>query len=62
MITGRWLLASTLALVMLPAVSGHAQTGNWPDKPIKVVVPFPPGGSADILGRLVADGLKNLLG
>ncbi len=49
-------------LVAFPAFAQTANPANFPDHPIKVVVPFPPGGSADIFGRLVADGLKSSLG
>jgi len=35
---------------------------NWPSKPIKIIVPVPPGGSLDILARTVAKGLTAKLG
>jgi tripartite-type tricarboxylate transporter receptor subunit TctC len=37
------------------AVAGHAQT--WPANPVKLLIPFPPGGGTDILSRIVANKL-----
>jgi tripartite-type tricarboxylate transporter receptor subunit TctC len=37
------------------AVAGHAQT--WPANPVKLIIPFPPGGGTDILSRIVANKL-----
>ena len=54
--------APALALAALAPRSAFAQSAAYPDRPIKVVVPFPPGGSADIMGRMVAEGLKNAWG
>src|SRR5262245_53782624 len=49
-----------LALLAALALPVHAQT--WPSKPIKYIVPFAPGGTTDILGRMVATGLQAALG
>ena len=49
----RKLLAS--AAISLAVLSAHAQ--NWPDKPVTLVVPFPPGGSTDQVARAVGPKL-----
>jgi tripartite-type tricarboxylate transporter receptor subunit TctC len=43
-----------------PAVS--AQTAGFPDRPVTLVVPFPPGGSTDVMARLLAERMAPLLG
>jgi len=50
-----------LVLSLLFSVSLGAQD-NWPSKPIRMILPFPPGGGTDILGRLIADRLSASLG
>ncbi len=49
-------LVRTLALGALCGLQSLAMAqGSYPDKPIRMVVPFPPGGALDVLGRQVAD-------
>ena len=52
--------AVTLAFSFLFACLAHAQ--GYPSRPITMVVPFPPGGIADITGRPLADALSRALG
>jgi len=58
--TRRRTLAASLALCAAPAI-GHAQ-GWRPARPIRLVVPFAPGGSNDIVGRIVAEAAGQALG
>ena len=48
--------ALAVALALLPAANSHAD--EWPSRPVKIVVAFAPGGSADQLGRLLASELS----
>src|SRR4051794_13963669 len=50
----------TGALLLAAAALVHAQ-GTWPDKPITMIVPFPPGGVADTVARPVAEALSKEL-
>ena len=49
-------------LVLLLAASTLAQAQSWPAKAIRYIVNFAPGGTTDILGRMVATGLSSALG
>ena len=53
------LAAAFAALLGAPAV--HAQAG-YPDKPIRFVVPYPPGGGTDVIARIVQERFQNALG
>jgi tripartite-type tricarboxylate transporter receptor subunit TctC len=52
---------ATLGLLSVSPVNGEAQP-VYPSKPITLIVPFPPGGSTDIVGRIVAEALGKQLG
>jgi tripartite-type tricarboxylate transporter receptor subunit TctC len=56
MMRRRTLLAASAATVAAPAIvnaQNIAQTGDWPKGPIKIIVPFPPGGSTDPVARII---------
>jgi tripartite-type tricarboxylate transporter receptor subunit TctC len=56
----RSLLAA--AVLALPLAGGSAFAQSWPDKPIRIVVGFAPGGFTDVLGRLIGQKLSERLG
>src|SRR5262247_1819614 len=47
-----------LSVLCLAISLSHAQV--WPNKPVRIIAPFAPGGAADILGRIVADPLSSI--
>ena len=46
----------------LPAVPRAARAQAYPSRPITIVVPFPAGGSTDVIGRILAEKMRTLLG
>src|SRR3984885_676047 len=55
------LCAAALVLTaMLPFASTHAD--DYPDRPVKVIVPTPPGGPVDVIARIAANSLQTTLG
>ncbi|SOZ08643.1 Bug family tripartite tricarboxylate transporter substrate binding protein [Cupriavidus taiwanensis] len=55
-------IAHALAATCLTLATSVALAGPYPDKPIRMVVPFPPGGTTDLLGRVLATRLSETLG
>ncbi|MGB3068868.1 MAG: tripartite tricarboxylate transporter substrate binding protein [Ottowia sp.] len=58
--TFKFAIAALLAGLAV-STSALAQ-GGWPNKPVRVIVPFPAGGSTDVVARLIAQGLSQKLG
>ncbi len=57
------LKASALALAMFVlSLATPAAAQDWPTAPIRIIVPFPAGGSADVQSRVIAEGLSKALG
>ena len=54
------MLARKLAAVLLLLVSSLASAA-WPEKSVRIIIPWPPGGSTDIVGRILAAELTNRL-
>jgi tripartite-type tricarboxylate transporter receptor subunit TctC len=55
-------LIATLALAPGAALIPRAAFAAFPDRPIHLIVPFAPGGNADIVGRIVGERISNVLG
>src|SRR5215813_3952845 len=47
---------------VLPAVSRSAWAQTYPSRPITMIVPFAPGGLTDVIGRVMAEGMRTTLG
>jgi tripartite-type tricarboxylate transporter receptor subunit TctC len=47
---------------VLPVVSRSAPAQTYPSRPITMIVPFAPGGLTDVIGRVLAEGMRTSLG
>jgi tripartite-type tricarboxylate transporter receptor subunit TctC len=58
----RLLLPVAAAVAAMAALAPVSAQGAWPDRQLRIVVPFPPGGGVDVLARLVGSKLGPMLG
>lgn len=58
----RGLLAAAAGLTAAPAAMAWAQTGHFPNRSLRLLVPFPPAGAADVMGRVVAEVARPAIG
>ena len=58
----RQFLDLVVGTAALPFMSRLAQAQAYPSRPITMIVPYPPGGPADVLGRVVSEGMRGPLG
>ncbi|HEY1475934.1 MAG TPA: tripartite tricarboxylate transporter substrate binding protein [Pseudolabrys sp.] len=57
----RVFLQTAAAASLLVATAARAQTA-WPDRAVKIIVPYPPGGSTDVLVRILGERLNQMFG
>lgn len=62
MIDRRSIFIAGGAGLALSAVGAHAQASKWPERPLKFITPYPPGGLSDQSTRYVADRVAKLIG
>jgi tripartite-type tricarboxylate transporter receptor subunit TctC len=58
----RQFLTLAATVTALPALPGVLHADNYPSRPVRIVVGFPPGAATDIVGRLMAEALSQRLG
>src|SRR5205809_2222153 len=57
-----FLSRAVLAAALAPWPAAAQTTDAWPSRPVRFILPFPPGGGTDILGRIIAERLTASLG
>ena len=55
-------MRALLALFLVLFLSSVQSQESWPTRPVRFILPFPPGGGTDILGRMIAERLSAHLG
>lgn len=58
----RTFLTSVAAAGVLAATGAHSDDDHWPDHPVRIIVPYPAGGSTDVLTRILAERFKDMFG
>jgi tripartite-type tricarboxylate transporter receptor subunit TctC len=58
----RWVALLSAGVCIVSCSQAGAQSGNFPNRPIRLIVGFTPGGATDLVGRLVAEKLSERLG
>ncbi|MVW70327.1 tripartite tricarboxylate transporter substrate binding protein [Bordetella sp. 15P40C-2] len=53
---------TSVVLALTASLTTTAAETSYPDKPLTLIVPFPPGGTSDVVGRILADSLSKELG
>jgi tripartite-type tricarboxylate transporter receptor subunit TctC len=56
------LVQAVLLAMLAVAFKASAQAQNWPERAVRLVVPFPPGGNVDLAGRIIAQKLQEAFG
>lgn len=49
-------------MIPVTADAQDASAASWPSKPVTLIVPYPPGGTSDVVGRQLAQRLREELG
>ena len=58
----RFLTFCAMAVVAMGAIAAQAQSMKWPERPVRVIVPFPAGGTSDVVARLFTPRLSEEYG
>ena len=51
-----------IAVLLIAAAAAHAFAADYPVKPVRIIAPFPPGGSVDLVARVIGTDVSKLLG
>lgn len=57
-LTRRRVIAGTALALAAPAVLAQGMPAKWPQRPVRVVLPYPPGGGTDVLARALVDAMR----